>query len=182
MATYAEMIIERMVQKNTTLLGTKHCEAVSISGPLRLANANWRALIDLAMNALAGQSTKEIAKGVVPAVPADFIVALTTTNRYVGLLIRVSGAKLAFKQGDVILTVTGTGMSPMKFAMSPLDTHIEMMLLLTSDNAGVGSIAAPTNIQASWLLADHPEVSGLEYVVELESISLRDFTARERAY
>jgi hypothetical protein len=173
------MIIEKMVEKNTTVLGTKSCEAISLTGPLRLANRSARALIELAMTALAGQSTKEIAKGVVPAVPANFTVSLTAANRYVALLIRVTGAMLAFKQGDVILTATGVGMTPTRFAMSPLSNHIEMMVLLTSDNGGVGSIAAPTVVAVNWLLADHPEAAGLEYVIELESISLRDFTSRE---
>jgi hypothetical protein len=168
-----------MVAKNTVMLGTKACEAVSITGPLRLANANPIALIDLAMNALQGQSSKEIKKGIIPATPADFTVAMTATNRYVGLLIRVTGSKLAFTQGAVILTISGTGMSATKIALSPLSNHIEAMVLLTSDNGGVGSIAAPTDIIATWLLADHPEATGLQYVIELESISLRDFTNRE---
>lgn len=181
MQTYAELIIHKMVQKNTTVLGTKSCEAISLAGPLRLASRNPRSLIELAMTALAGQSTKEILKGVVPAVPANFTISMTSANRYCALLVRVSGSRNSFKQGDVLLTIAGTGMTDTKVALSPLSTHCEMMVLLTSNNAGVGSIAAPTAVTVAWLLADHPEVAGLEYVVEAESISLRDFTSRENS-
>lgn len=177
--TYAEIVIQKMVQKNTTVLGTKACEAISISGPLRLANRNPRALIELAMTALAGQATKEIVKAVVPVVPANFTISMTSANRYVALLIRVAGSKYGFKQADVLLTVAGTGMTDTKVALSPLSNKAELMVLLTSNNAGVGSIAAPTAVTVTWALADHPEAAGNEYAVMVESISLRDFTSRE---
>lgn len=178
MSTYFEMILAKCAERNTTVLGVKGCEVVWLNGPLRLANKNAEALGALAMTALAGEASKEIRKGAVPAVPANFTISMTASRRYVGLIIRVSGSKNSFKQGDVLLTVSGTGMSTIKFAIAPLSNHCEAAVLLTNDNGGVGQIAAPTAISVLWEVADHPEAAGLEYVVEAESVSLRDFTSR----
>lgn len=178
MATYVEELIRKACQVNSVVIGTKACETVSITGPLRLAERDPEKAIALAVTSLVGQSAKEIKKTVVPAVPADFTVVLTAANKYTAVLVRVAGSKNNFKQGDVLLTLSGTGMSPTKVALCPNSNRVEAFVLLTNDNGGVGQISAPSAIIATWLVADHPEAAGLEYVVALEGISLRDFSNR----
>jgi hypothetical protein len=178
--TYFEKILVDAVNKNSTLLGVSHAEVVSISGPLRLGNETFEGIANLAMTALGGFSTKEVAKAVVPAAPANFNVVPTAANKAVGLIIRVAGSRNTFKQGPVILTVTGTGMSSTKFAIYPHSNEASIMVLLCNDNGGVGAISAPTAINVAWLVAEHPEAAGLEYVISAELITLRDFTRRER--
>lgn len=176
--TYVEALFAKAVENNAVAMGTKNCDVIVLTGPLRISARTPQGLITLAMTALQGASFKEIAKNVVPAVPANFTVPLTAANRYCALLIRVTGSKNAYKQADVLLTVTGTGMTTSKVAISPHSNKAEALLLLTNDNGGVGQISAPTVVVVSWLVADHPEAAGLEYAINVEGISLRDFTDR----
>jgi len=179
--TYFETLLKRATELNSVIISAEHCHVVSLAGPLRLDSQSWLDVATRAITALGGFSTKEIGKGFVAAAPANFTITHTAASKAVALIIRVSGARNAFKQAAVLLTIAGTGMTSTKFALYAHSNEATALVLLTNDNGGVGAIAAPSGITVAWLVADHAEAAGSEYAVSSELVTMRDFTRRGSA-
>lgn len=188
--TYIEKLISQACERNTPVLPVDNSQVVITQGPIRLANRNPAALVDLAKNVLQGSASKEIKSLGIAATPADAALLHTTTVRACGLLLRIAGAPNTFRRGPVSLKVlqSGTAVASGKvtngvaittFTIYPAAADSLVFVLLTNDNGGVGQVAAPTGIGVEWELDDHPGTTASEYVVSSEVITLRDFTTRE---
>lgn len=173
------------------MLPVDSSQVVITSGAVRLANRNPAALIDQAKNLCLGSAAKEIKQATIGA-PANRGVKHTTTIRAVALLVRVCGAPNVFRRGPVTLkierdntadpldnTLVPNGTEVTTFTVYPASSDAMVLVLLTSDNGGVGQLTGFTGLGTEFTTAANPAATAEEYVISSEVITLRDFTVRE---
>lgn len=188
MKTYIESLIDDMCARNTPVMPVDKSQVVITSGPVRLANRNPAAVVGLAKNLLQGSSAKEV-KAYTIGTPTAGGCNLTVGLRTVGLIVRVSGSQNTFRRGPISLLIeqgnssTGVavpnGTAVTKFTIYPAEQTATVIVLLTSDNGGVGQVTAFTGVALEYVLADNAGDVANEYVISIEPITLRDFTTRE---
>lgn len=178
--TYIEEAFERACSNNATVLPLDNsCDAVVVSGPLRLAEGNPAQMVGLAVTALQGYSTKAILQAGIGA-PADQTITHAAGSKAVAVLVTIAGAPNVFRRAPVLITLAGTGISSVKVAVYPRTTRCQLLMICVTDNGGSGQIAAATAPSLGWLTADHPGAVANEYALSAEIVNMRDFTSRNQ--
>lgn len=141
---------------------------VSASNLLRLKYENLISMIGAAENVLQGNAVKQVIAPVQAVAGVATVAALTT--RSVGVAIRISDSVLNADYRQVPLNITGTGADNVEFTETPCHNFTDIIVFFVSNNAGEGTLVAPTNGTVT-IPADRVRPGAFLCV---ESITLRD--------
>ena len=148
-----------------------------VNGPLHLAHKSAVEIIEAARNAVKGGSDLIHSAGTMPAAPGDYTDDIQ--GEFFGVVLTVSDAPTEHSYGLFTFDfgfkrdLAAAGVDDVQIIVRSPEPSFEVVLLSTSDNGGIGSVAESTRINFQCLEAINPtRPSGTHFA--LQGLNLRD--------